>query len=99
MFKKFSVLMVIIMIASMILAACGGGEATEADCPKPEVLCVGLVTDVGEVDDKSLNQSAWEGVQQAGTELGALAKFVGVARDITRITAPTSSCLQCPVMM
>ncbi len=48
MFKKFSVLMVIIMIASMILAACGGGKATEADCAKPEVFCIGLVTDVGE---------------------------------------------------
>ena len=28
-------------------------QPTEADCPKPEVLCVGLVTDVGEIDDKS----------------------------------------------
>jgi basic membrane protein A len=28
-------------------------------------LRVGLVTDVGKVDDKSFNQSAWEGVQQA----------------------------------
>ena len=50
--------------------------ATEADCPKPEVLCFGLVTDVGEVDDKSFNQSAWEGVQQAGEQLGAQTKYV-----------------------
>jgi basic membrane protein A len=36
---------------------------------------VGLVTDVGEVDDKSFNQSAWEGVQKA-EELGAKVDYV-----------------------
>jgi basic membrane protein A and related proteins len=30
---------------------------------------VGLVTDVGKVDDKSFNQSVWEGVQQAQREV------------------------------
>ena len=39
-------------------------------------LRVGLVTDVGKVDDKSFNQSAWEGVQRAQRELGAEVKFV-----------------------
>jgi basic membrane protein A len=34
------------------------------------------VTDVGEVDDKSFNQSAWEGVQKAGSDLGAQVKYV-----------------------
>jgi basic membrane protein A len=80
MYKKMSLLIAILMLASMVLSACAtpqtAGPATEADCGKPEVLCVGLVTDVGEVDDKSFNQSAWEGVQQAEKELGALIKFV-----------------------
>lgn len=78
--KKFSLILAVLMVASMILAACQPaaptGPVTEADCPKAEVLCVGLVTDVGEVDDKSFNQSAWEGVKQAESELGALVKFV-----------------------
>ena len=39
-------------------------------------LKVGLVTDVGKVDDKSFNQSSWEGVQQAQKELGADVKFI-----------------------
>jgi basic membrane protein A len=39
-------------------------------------LKVGLVTDVGKVDDKSFNQSAWEGVQQAQRELGSQVKFI-----------------------
>lgn len=78
MYKKFSMLMAVVMILSALLSACagGGGAATEADCVKPEVFCVGLVTDVGEVDDKSFNQSAWEGVQQAEKDLGALVKYV-----------------------
>jgi basic membrane protein A len=37
---------------------------------------VGLVTDVGKIDDKSFNQSAWEGVQRAQRELGAEVKFL-----------------------
>jgi basic membrane protein A len=43
----------------------------EADCAAEDILCIGLVTDVGRVDDKSFNQSAWEGAQQAAEELGA----------------------------
>jgi basic membrane protein A len=76
MYKKFSLVMAVIMIASLLLAACGGGEATEADCAKEDVVCVGLVTDVGEVDDKSFNQSAWEGAQQAAEELGGISNYI-----------------------
>ena len=55
-------------------------EITQADCVKPEVYCVGLVTDVGKVNDKSFNQSAWEGVQQAKTEGSAdLVQFIETA--------------------
>lgn len=75
MYKKLSVVMAVIMIASVFLAACKTA-ATEADCGKAEVLCVGLVTDVGEIDDKSFNQSAWAAVQKAQTDLGAVINYV-----------------------
>jgi len=75
MYKKFSLIMAVIMVASMLLAGCQTA-ATEADCAKPEVYCVGLVTDVGEIDDKSFNQSAWAGVQQAEAELDAIINYV-----------------------
>lgn len=71
--KKLYSLLAIFVLASLILAACG---ATEADCGSEEVLCIGVVTDVGEIDDKSFNQSAWEGVQQAETELGAQIDYI-----------------------
>jgi basic membrane protein A len=37
---------------------------------------VGLVTDVGRLNDKSFNQSSWEGVQQAEKELGVEVKAI-----------------------
>ena len=56
--------------------------APEAGCPNQPAaagakkLRVGLVTDVGHVDDKSFNQSAWEGVQCAQKNLSADVKFI-----------------------
>ena len=44
------------------------GENSAENCYAPEVFCVGLVTNVGKIDDNSFNQSAWEGVQKAKTE-------------------------------
>jgi len=44
--------------------------ATEAAAVDPADFSVGLVTDVGGVNDGSFNQSAWEGLQRAGKDLG-----------------------------
>jgi basic membrane protein A len=44
---------------------------TAPDCTQATVFCVGVVTDVGKVDDKSFNQSAWEGIQQTQKDGGA----------------------------
>jgi basic membrane protein A len=74
--KKMFFLISLLVLTAILLAGCGGGEATEADCGKEDVFCVGLMTDVGEVDDKSFNQSAWEGVQRARDELGAKVDYI-----------------------
>lgn len=71
--KKSFYFVALLMTAALALSACGGGEA---DCASEDVLCIGLVTDVGEVDDGGFNQSAWEGVQQAGEAHGAEVKFI-----------------------
>lgn len=60
--------------AATTAPATGGGS--DDDCANSEVFCVGLVTDVGRVDDKSFNQSAYEGAKQAETELGAVVNFI-----------------------
>jgi basic membrane protein A len=66
--KKLYFVMALLIVASMVLTACGASAPSEADCAKDDVFCVGLVSDVGKVNDKSFNQSAWEGVQKSKTD-------------------------------
>ncbi len=42
-------------------------------------LKVGLVTDVGRLNDKSFNQGSWEGVERAGEELGVETNYIETA--------------------
>ena len=77
MLSKKGYIFVLLVVLSMVLVACGGSEEeVEEDCSSDELLCVGLVTDVGEIDDKSFNQSAWEGVKLAESELGAKIDYI-----------------------
>ena len=71
--KKLYVLLAALLVAALILPACAPAQA---DCTDEEVFCVGLVTDVGKINDKSFNQSAWEGVQRAESELGATVQYI-----------------------
>jgi basic membrane protein A len=85
--KKLYFVMALLIVASMVLTACGT-PATEAPATKapataapapteaPVVFKVGEVSDFGGVDDKSFNQLAWQGVQQANSELGTDGKFL-----------------------
>jgi basic membrane protein A len=52
------------------------GDGAYAEEAAPAGACIGLVTDVGQVDDKSFNQSAWEGVQAAGAAAGASVDYI-----------------------
>ncbi|MFZ5818536.1 MAG: BMP family lipoprotein [Chloroflexota bacterium] len=65
MLKKLYFVLALVMVFALVLPACAPAAP---DCTKEDVFCVGLVTDVGKIDDKSFNQSAWEGVQQAKEE-------------------------------
>ncbi len=60
-------------------AGAGSGSGVPVDdsnCASPDVLCVGLVTDTGKVDDKSFNQSAHEGAKAAAKDLGGFYKYI-----------------------
>ena len=75
--KKFYTVFALVLVASMLLSACGGAASGGApDCKSADVFCVGVVTDVGKIDDKSFNQSAWEGVKQAEKDLGAKVQYI-----------------------
>ncbi|MCC6174631.1 MAG: BMP family ABC transporter substrate-binding protein [Chloroflexi bacterium] len=49
----------------------GASPAPERTNGSPSALRIGLVTDVGSVDDNGFHQSAWEGVLRAQRQLGA----------------------------
>lgn len=51
-------------------AAATAEEGEEAAAPAEAAIKIGLVTDVGRVNDRSFNQSAWTGVQNAAAALG-----------------------------
>ncbi|HSR34341.1 MAG TPA: BMP family ABC transporter substrate-binding protein [Anaerolineae bacterium] len=62
--------LVVLMALSLVLTGCdiggGGGDAMK----------VGMVSDVGGVDDASFNQNTWEGLQKAQEELGIQAQYI-----------------------
>jgi basic membrane protein A and related proteins len=95
--KKLYLVTVMLIVASIVLAACGPATtqapaatqppateapateapatempATEAPATEaPAALKVGVVTDVGQLEDKSFNQASYEGGQAAAEKLGA----------------------------
>ncbi len=73
--KKFYTVFVLMLVAAMLLPACGSA-ASAPDCKSADVFCVGIVTDVGKIDDKSFNQSAWEGGKMAEKDLGAKLQYI-----------------------
>ncbi|WP_232939406.1 BMP family lipoprotein [Exiguobacterium aurantiacum] len=53
---------------STVLAACGGDDNEGASNGEGSDFKVAMVTDTGGVDDKSFNQSAWEGLTKFGED-------------------------------
>lgn len=62
-------------------AADDAEDAAEAPAASGGDFKVGLITDVGGVNDGSFNQSSWEGLQRAMDELGIEANYLESATD------------------
>lgn len=77
--KKLYFVMALLALIALLVPVQVQAQGAAPDCTKADVFCVGLVTDVGKVDDKSFNQSAWEGVKQAETDLGAYVQYIETA--------------------
>lgn len=74
--KKLYTVFVFLLVAAMLLPACAPAAGGAPDCKSADVFCAGVVTDVGKIDDKSFNQSAWEGVKLAEKDLGAKVQYI-----------------------
>lgn len=70
--KKLYLVITLVLLVSMALPAC----TPKVDCTKPEVFCVGFVTDTAGIADKSFNQTQWEGIQRAAKDFGLTANYL-----------------------
>ena len=64
----------LVAFLAIALVGCGSNTPSEEDPGTAAGECeftVGLVTDTGGIDDRSFNQSAWEGLQKWAEEAGA----------------------------
>jgi basic membrane protein A len=73
--KKHTRLIALLMALALVLAACGGDESADTTAAADGGL-ICEVTDVGGVDDKGFNASAWAGAQRAAADFGAEAKVL-----------------------
>jgi basic membrane protein A len=60
--RKLRLVLSFLMATTLLVSGCA---SKSYNCEQPDVFCVGLVTEVGRRDDRSYNQAAWEGIQQA----------------------------------
>lgn len=68
MYKRLSMVLVSVLLVGFVLSACGGGAASD--------IKVGMVTDMGGIDDKSFNATSWKGVEMAKKELGVQGDYL-----------------------
>lgn len=85
--KWLTVTASVALAASIALTGCGnkpqqgaspgtGAGADTGASKKGEKFNIGMVTDIGGVNDKSFNQSAWEGLQEINKSTGAKVKYL-----------------------
>jgi basic membrane protein A len=87
--NKLYLILSVLLTAAILLVACAPAAptaapvqptnapaGTAAPLPNGSSIKVGLVTDIGGVNDQAFNQLAWQGVQKATTDMGFEAKFI-----------------------
>ncbi|MDK2564357.1 BMP family ABC transporter substrate-binding protein [Romboutsia sedimentorum] len=74
-FKKITAVSSAIIMASLSLVGCGS-EKTATTEKSNKSLKIGMVADVGGINDESFNQSAWEGLQKAKKDFGVDVKVI-----------------------
>jgi basic membrane protein A len=98
--KLLSLGLMFVLVFAVVLSGCakksGSGEASTAPSTAPQATAatdapatkfkVGMVTDIGGVNDNSFNQSAWEGLQGFSKETGAEVKYLQSKGDADYIT-------------
>ena len=79
----------LLFAASLTLAGCASAPATPTASAKPYKAC--MVTNSGNLQDKSFNQSSWDGVNKAAGEIAGLEPKVAVSADDAALLANTQA--------
>ncbi|CAM2988733.1 BMP family protein [Paenibacillus sediminis] len=75
--KVFKLSLVMVLAMSVILAGCGSKSSSS----NKSGIKIGMVTDVGGVNDKSFNQSAWEALEALNKDKGINIKYLQSKSD------------------
>ena len=70
--SKIGLALTALLASGTLLAACGSNDSKEESKggDNKDTFSVAMVTDTGGIDDRSFNQSTWEGIQAYGKEAG-----------------------------
>ncbi len=71
--RTTAVFTVLVAATGLVAAACSRPVAKTTE---EQPLRIGVVTDIGRVDDKGFNHSAWEGAQQGAAAIGGEASYI-----------------------
>lgn len=74
--KRILACMLSLVVAGSMIGCSSTGEETSKD-----QIRVGMVTDAGDIDDKSFNQGTWEGVEKAEEKLGVEINYLKPAGE------------------
>ena len=74
-FKKLAALSLSVVMSASMLVGCGNKSTEESSTASSEIK-IGMVADLGGINDESFNQSAWEGLQQAQKDFGIEIKVI-----------------------
>ena len=89
MLKKIIAATTLLTAASLALAGCSTAPATPTATAANYKAC--MVTNSGNLQDKSFNQSSWEGVQKAQTDIAGVEAKVAVSADDNALLANTQA--------
>ncbi|WP_054742290.1 BMP family lipoprotein [Cellulosilyticum ruminicola] len=73
--KKLTKVLAATLVAVTALTGCGSAGSENASGATSNVK-IGMVTDMGSIDDRSFNQLTWEGIQKAGKDFGVKSKYL-----------------------
>jgi basic membrane protein A and related proteins len=72
---------------AIVASACGGSASPVASTSAGAALKIGVVTDIGRVNDKGFNEYSYKGAQDGATAIGAVAPPVVVPKDQSEYAA------------